>query len=80
MTDKQLLGRFIILAQKLCWAADALPYDPDAYNAILDEIHEIAVKHNRRRRRTSWSSIVTIVILLIILAWLIFECARVLIF
>jgi len=80
MTDKQLLGRFIVLAQKLCWAHDALPYDPDAYDAILDEIHEIAVKHNRRRRRRSWISVVTIVFLLAILAWLVYECVKVLIF
>jgi len=80
MNNRQLMKWLISLTNKLCKAANDFGTDSAEYQAVLDEIHDGSYKYNRRRRRTSWSSIVTTVILLAILAWLSFECARLLIF
>ena len=69
MTDQQFLKRMLDLTEKLARASSARPYDPDAYNAVLDEIRESSAKFNRIRRRQAWYRRASIVVLACVLAW-----------
>ena len=80
MNNSQLLKWMISLTNKLCQAFNKFGPDSAEYQAVLDEIHDGAYKHNRRRRRHSWSDIAIIVFLLAVLAWLSYECASLLLF
>ena len=57
------------LAERLNKALNATPYDPDVYNAIVDEIN----KTHRclyRGRRIPWLMIGCILFLFLLLAWI----------
>lgn len=50
MTDHEYHKQLLELTAKLARAASARPYDPDAYNAVLDELTELGKKPIEDRR------------------------------
>lgn len=80
MNNRQLLTWMISTTNKLCEAANDYGTESPQYQAVLDEIHEVAVNHNRQHRRRSKLSWGVLFFLFCFIAWLLFECARLLIF
>jgi len=75
MTDRQYLRHLLKLTIKISDVCDTDGYGSDAYNAVLKEISDSALKFNRSRsrRRRPWLRIALVVFLLCILAWLFYE-------
>ena len=71
MTDREFLERMTFLVQKLCDVTDKDGYGTDAYNAVMDELHELGESLNRSHRRRSWYMFFIICCFLYFLAWLI---------
>ena len=69
MTDKQYLQELLDLTVKLTNACETEGIGSDAYNAVLKDIAQSAVKFNHSRRRYVWFTKVSIVLLLCVLAW-----------
>lgn len=72
MNDTEYLKQMILLTDKLLQVSKARPYDPDAYNAIIDELNNTKCPNHERRRRRPWSAIIVITVLLLALAWFVF--------
>ena len=72
MTDRQFLERMTFLAQKLCDVTDSDGYGSDAYNAVLDEVHELGSTFNRNHRRRSWIASFTLFSLILFLLYIIY--------
>lgn len=74
MRDKEYLEKMMELSKQLNKAAKARPYDPDAYNAVIDQLNNVVPPWMQRRRRWSWSAIGAILALILIFAWILY-CA-----
>jgi len=80
MTEKQYFNRLLDLTAKLARAASARPYDPDAYNSVIDELNKLSTMPIRLRRRRDWMMITIIVVLAIFLGLLVVKILDVIIF
>ncbi len=69
MTDHQYLKEMLDLTVKLTNACEKDGYGSDAYNAVLVEIANSAVKFNHSRCRRDWYIKASIFLLLCVLAW-----------
>jgi len=69
MTDREYLKEMLDLTVRLTNACENDGYGSDAYNAVLVEIANSAVKFNHSRRRRNWYTKASIVLLLCVLAW-----------
>ena len=54
MTDREFLERMTFLVQKLCDVTDKDGYGSDAYNTVMDELHELGESFNRSQRVSPW--------------------------
>ena len=54
MNDTEYLEKMVELSKELERSAQARPYDPDAYNAIIDQLNELKHPLEQRRRRRDW--------------------------
>ena len=73
MTDRQYHRALIHLAGKLARAACAKPYDPDAYNAVIDELNALSDVRLTARRRTPWFMFCILIIASLVLAYIIYD-------
>lgn len=80
MTECKYLERIIYLAEQLGHAGAARPYDPDSYNAIVDELNKLHAARFRRRRRRSWMMITIIVVLAVFFGLLVVKILYIIIF
>ena len=71
MNDSEYLKRLIALTEELNKAASAEPYDPVAYNRVIQELNSVKPPWESRRRRRPWGIIAFVLFLLYCLAWLI---------
>lgn len=71
--DTYFMKRMIFLTNKLCDVTNTEPYDPDAYNAVLREVNELATVINRDHRRKQILIPVLIILGLLVLAWLVYS-------
>lgn len=78
MTDDEYFEELMQIAKSLERVAKARPYDPEAYNDVVEQISLITGPREQRRRRRPWWAIATILMLLIILAWIVYEVLLVL--
>ena len=72
MTDKEYLKKMIALTEELNRVASAEPYDPDAYNRVIDQLNNVKPPWESRRRRRPWFAFASCIILLIILVWIVY--------
>lgn len=75
-TYKEYFDALNFLAGKLKETSEAKPYDPDAYNKVVDQLNALSDAKYRRRRRRPWFAIGAILCLIWIFAWLVFEIVR----
>jgi len=73
MTDTEYLEIMVLLCSKLEEAASAEPYDPDAYNKVIDRIQNVKPPWEQRPRRQPWEIIVFVLSLLCLLAYIVWE-------
>ncbi|KKN13003.1 hypothetical protein LCGC14_1010860 [marine sediment metagenome] len=67
------LKQCLILTDDLERAANARPYDPNAYNEIIDQLNSLENPSNRHKRRRPWGMILFIIALLLVLLQIILE-------
>jgi len=68
MNNRYFMKRLMSYTKKLCDIANAEPYDPDAYNAVLRDCNELAAVVNCSHRRRK--ILVTILKIVCLLLWL----------
>jgi len=73
MTDIQFHNRLFNLTAELARASSARPYDPDAYNAVIDELNELSQMPICPRRRRDWIMICMLIFFSLVLAWIIYD-------
>lgn len=73
MNETEYLKQMILLSDKLLQVSKARPYDPVAYNAIIDELNNTKCPNHERRRRRPWMAFCVCIMLLIVLVWIVFE-------
>ncbi len=73
MNEKQYHNRLFDLTAKLARAASARPYDPDAYNSIIDDLNKLSTMPIRLRRQFSLFTTALFIFVCIIVAWIIYE-------
>jgi len=54
MKKQKHLAELLYLAQKLENAANARPYDPEAYNSVIDSLNSFSSRRVPHRRRRPW--------------------------
>ena len=69
MNDRQYLKHMLDLTVRLTKACEDDGYGSDAYNEVLVDIANFAVKFNNSRRRQAWYHLASIVVLACVLAW-----------
>ena len=73
MTDQQYHKRLRKLTEELALASNARPYDPDAYNAIIDELNELSKIPIRYGRRRDWMMLVILICVCLIFCWIVYD-------
>lgn len=73
MTNTEFIKRMIALTEELERAAAARPYDPDAYNNVIDRLNSITPPWRQRRRRRPWVSLIILIFLLLVLIYIVCE-------
>ena len=54
MTDDKYFKKLRSLSDELEQAATARPYDPDAYNDVVDQVNRLFTARGKLRRRRPW--------------------------
>ena len=73
MTDKEYLEKMIALTDELNRTASANPYDPDAYNSVIDQLNSIVPPWEQRRRRRPWAAVMIVIFLVLVLLYIVWE-------
>lgn len=76
MNDAEYIKRMTALTDELNNAASAEPYDPVAYNRVIDEFNKIQPPWESRPCRPSWIMIAIISFLLFILGFIVWWVIR----
>ena len=72
MNERTYLKRMHVLSEELERAKNAEPYDPDAYNIVIDMINTLNRKWSRGLILKHWISLIVWILLALLLALLIF--------
>lgn len=72
MNERTYLKRMSVLTRELELAQNAEPYDPDAYNNVVDKMNLLELKWSRRILRKRWITLAVWILVVLLLAWLIF--------
>jgi len=74
MTEKQYLEKMIDLTEELDNAWRAEPYDPDAYNDVIERINDLHLSNHFKRRRRPWAAmffcLALLCVLMLIVYWI----------
>jgi len=73
MTEQQYHKRLRKLTEELALASNARPYDPDAYNAIIDELNKLCQMTIHPGRRRDWIMLVMLICACLILCWIVYD-------
>lgn len=76
MTDAEYMKRLIFLSVKLEQAGQASPYDPDAYNIIIDQLNALCSSKGKLRRRCPSLMFYIICFLILILLFILWGIIR----
>ena len=72
------LKQHLILTDDLLRTANARPYDPNAYNEIIDQLNSLKPPSFRHKRRRDWWSITILIMLALALANLVYRIVLIL--
>ncbi len=74
------LKQHLILTDDLLRTANARPYDPNAYNEIIDQLNSLKPPSFRHKRRRPWGMIAIIVFLALLAGFIVITILDVIIF
>ena len=72
MNERTYLKRMSALTRELERTQNAEPYDPDAYNKVIDKMNSLERKWSRSQLRKHWITLVVWLIVVLLLLLLIF--------
>lgn len=72
MNERSYLKRMHVLSEELERAQDAEPFDPDAYNKVVDDMNETRARYERVLLIKHWITLIVWILVVLLLAWLIF--------
>ncbi len=72
MNERTYLKRISALTRELERTQNAEPYDPDAYNKVLDDIDKTRAQYDRSLILKHWITLAVWILAFLLLAWLIF--------
>ena len=72
MNERTYLKLMSALNNELARARNAEPYDPDAYNNVLDDMNETRARYNRSLLIKHWITLAVWILVVLLLLWLIF--------
>lgn len=72
MNERTYLRRMSFLRKELERIQNAEPYDPDAYNLIVDVMNDTEHQYNRSLLLKHWITLAVWILIVVLLVWLIF--------
>lgn len=73
MNNTEYLKQLRSLSYELTRAGNARPYDPDAYNDVIDRLNGLFTSKGKRRYQINWIMIIVTVFWLLALAIVVFS-------
>jgi len=61
------------LLDELERTGNSRPYDPDAYNDVVDRLNRLFTSQGQCRRRRPWAAVIVFIFLFLVLLYIVFE-------